>query len=148
MKTLMPETETRIEPIFDFLSETVGWLQGDTAFSDAGRPVAFIRDGSIYAAGSGHYLGRFECGVFRERLGCIVAFTHEACRSTVLPSQSNMVSTGTRRPPSIQTRSVPGRVHQGVPPSILAKPLLNRSSLEWDRFVAGCEAQWPWETRA
>lgn len=137
----------QIEPIFNFLSQTVGWLEDGIAFSNEGRSVAFINGGDVFAAQNGHYLGTFDDGLFRERLGCIVACTRRACRSTVLPSQVNMVPNGAWIPPSIQSRLVPGRTHSADAPPLSAKPLLNRSSLDWNRFVTGCEAQWPWDTR-
>ena len=132
----------RAEPIFDFLAQTVGWLEGEVAFSEDGHPVAFIHGGAVFAAKNGHHLGQFDDGVFRDRLGCIVAFVRGSTLYTALTTPQEV-----RAPPSVQSRAVPGRAHLPADPPHRAEPLLNDSSLSWDRFVTGCEAQWPWETR-
>jgi hypothetical protein len=122
--------ETSMEPIFNVFAQTVGWLEGGVAFGDDGHPVALIDHGSVFAAGSGRYL-----------LGCIVASLGGSDPSAVRPTLR-----GTRRPPEVLSYATPCPVRHAAPPQP-TKPLLNRSSLEWDRFVAGCEAKWPWETR-
>ncbi len=53
----MPYKGGRVEPIFDFLAQTVGWLEGEVAFSEDGCPVAFIHGGAVFAAKNGHHLG-------------------------------------------------------------------------------------------
>ena len=131
-----------MEPIFNFFAQTVGWLEGEIAFGSDGRPVAFIHGGAVFVAKNGHYLGRFDDGVFRDRLGCIVAFLQRTRWFSCLTT-----SPGTPTVPSIQSRAVPGRAHLPADPPHRAEPLLNDSSLSWDRFVTGYEAQWPWETR-
>ena len=127
-----------MEPIFDFLAQTVGWLEGGIAFSGDGHPVAFIDDGEVFAAQDGHYLGHFADGLFRDRLGCIVGFIKGASRSPVLPMPMSAPKS-----PTVQSRAVPGRAFLPTAPPRLAKPLLNRSSLGWERFVTGCAALEP-----
>ena len=132
----------RAEPIFDFLAQTVGWLEGEVAFSEDGHPVAFIHDGAVFAAEDGHHLGQFADGVFRDRLGCIVAFVRGSTLYTALTTPQEV-----RAPPSVQSRAVPGRAHLPAAPPHRGEPLLKTSSLDWERFVTGCEAQRPWKTR-
>ena len=131
-----------MEPIFNFFAQSVGWLEDEIAFSDDGYPVAFIADGAVFAAKNGHYLGQFADGVFHDRLGCIVAFMRKTRWYTDLT-----VSECTRTPPGVQSRVVSGRTRLPAAPPHRAEPLLNRSSLDWERFVTGCEAHWPWEIR-
>ena len=138
----VPEEERQMEPIFNFFAQTVGWLEGEVAFGADGRPVAFIHEGAVFAAKNGHYLGQSDEGVFRDRLGCIVAFLRETRWYTSLTT-----SPGTPIPPSVQSRAMPGRAHLPADLPHRAEPLLNESSLDWERFVTGCEAQWPWKTR-
>ena len=132
----------RVEPIFNFLAQTVGWLEGEIAFGSDGRPVAFIHGEAVFVAKNGHYLGQFDDGVFRDRLGCIVAFLQRTRWFTCLTT-----SPGTPTVPSIQSRAVPGRAHLPTAPPHRGEPLLKTSSLDWEHFVTGCEAQRPWKTR-
>ena len=82
-----------MEPIFSFGSshsptQPVCWLEGNTAFSREGQPVAFIDKGAVFAAKTCRYLGQFDRGVFRDRLGCIVAFPRNVWWSRIpLPCQ-------------------------------------------------------------
>ena len=131
-----------MEPIFNFLGQTVGWLEDGIAFSGDGRPVAFIEDEAIFVAKNGHYVGHFHEGVFRDCLGCIVAFVRGTRWFTTLTTVPDA-----RPAPSIQSRAVPGCSHLPAVPPRRAEPLLNKSSLGWECFVSGCEAHWPWETR-
>ena len=131
-----------MEPIFNFFAQTVGWLEGEIAFGSDGRPVAFIHGEAVFVAKNGHYLGQFDDGVFRDRLGCIVAFLQRTRWFTCLTT-----SPGTPTVPSIQSRAVPGRAHLPTAPPHRGEPLLKTSSLDWERFVTGCEAQRPWKTR-
>lgn len=131
-----------MEPIFNFFAQSVGWLEDEIAFSDDGCPVAFIAGGAIFAAKNGHYLGQYEDGVFHDRLGCIVAFIRGVRWYTAL-----RVLECARTPPRSQSRIVSDCTHLPAAPPYRAKPLLNRSSLDWERFVTGCEAHWPWKTR-
>jgi len=131
-----------MEPIFNFRAQIVGWLEGEIAFNGNGYPMAFLSGGAVFAVDSGHYLGQSDSGVFRDRLGCIVAFVRGSapCAALTTPQE-------TRPPPCIQSRALPD--HSPVPTSSphRAEPLLNKSSLDWERFVTGCEAHWPWKTR-
>lgn len=136
------EEEGRVEPIFDFLAQTVGWLEGEIAFGNDGRPVAFIHEGAVFAAKDGHHLGHFHEGVFRDCLGCIVAFVRGSTLYTALTTPQDA-----RVPPNVQSRAVPGRAHLPAEPTRRANPLLKTSSLDWEGFVTGCEAQRPWKTR-
>lgn len=131
-----------MEPIFDFCAQTVGWLEDEIAFSSEGRPTAFISHGAVFAAENGHYLGQSDGGVFRDRLGCIVAFVRGSVPCAALTTPQDV-----RPAPSVQSRALPE--HSAVPagPPRRAEPLLNKSSLDWERFVLGCEAHWPWKTR-
>lgn len=130
-----------MEPIFNFLGQTVGWLEDGIAFSNDGQPVAFIQEGFVFVARNGHYLGHFHKGVFRDRLGCIVAFIRGTRWFTTLTTVPDA-----RPAPSVQSRAVLGRTRRPEDTPCLAEPLLNKSSLDWERFVMRCEAHWPWET--
>jgi len=63
------EKEGLVEPIFNFLGHTAGWLDGAVAFSGDGWPVALIEGGAVFVAKNGHYVGHFHEDVFRDRLG-------------------------------------------------------------------------------
>jgi len=131
-----------MEPIFDFRAQTIAWLDGETAFSAEGRPAAFIRHGAVFAAQDGHYLGQSDGGVFRDRLGGIVAFVRGSAPGAALTPPPDV-----RPAPSAQSRDLPepAPIPAGLPHR--AKPLLNKSSLSWERFISGCEAHLPWNTR-
>jgi len=131
-----------MEPIFNFRAQTVGWLEGEIAFSGEGRPAAFISHGAVFAAADGHYLGQSDGGVFRDRLGCIVAFVRGSALGAALTTTPDM-----RPAPIAQSHDLPDPVPVPAGPPHRAEPLLNKSSLNWERFVSGCEAHWPWKTR-
>jgi len=131
-----------MEPIFNFRAQIVGWLEDEIAFGNDGCPVAFIQDGAVFAAKNGHYLGQSDSGVFRDRLGCIVAFVRGSAPCATFTTPQDM-----RPAPTIQSRAVPGPAPVPAGPPHRADPLLNKSSLDWERFVTGCEAHWPWKTR-
>jgi len=131
-----------VEPIFNFRAQTVGWLVDGTAFSGEGRHTAFIHEGSVFAAPSGHYLGQSDGGVSRDRLGCVVAFVRGSAPCAALTTPQDL-----RPPPSARSRAQAGHGLVPAGPPHRAAPLLNKSSLDWERFVSGCEAHWPWKTR-
>ena len=135
------EKKAGMEPTFNFFGQTVCWLEGKVAFSNDGWPVAFIKNGAVFAAKNGHYLGEFSDGVFRDRVGSIVAFRRNVwwCRVRVTPKSAKI-------PPTVQSRMVPGRAHlpASSPPAF---PLLNRSRLDWKRFARGVVAKYPCKTR-
>ncbi len=131
-----------MEPIFNFFARTVGWLEDGIVFSDKGYPVAFLASEAVFAANSGHYLGQYEDGVFHDRLGGIVAFRRGVWWCSALTERECA-----RTPPRVRSRAVSGRTHLPAAPPHRAKPLLNRSSLDWERFVTGGEAHCPWKTR-
>ena len=131
-----------MEPIFNFFTQTVCWLEGKIAFSNDGRPIVFIKNEAVFAVKNGYYLGQFNDGVFRDRLGFIVAFHRGAWwrKSHAKPQVGRM-------PPRIQSRAVPVRAYLPASPPRPARPFLSRSTLDWKRFVMGCEAKRPWKTR-
>ena len=131
-----------MEPIFDFRAQTIAWLDGGAAFSAEGRPAAFIRHGAVFAAQDGHYLGQSDAGVFRDRLGCVVGFVRGSAPGAALTPPPDV-----RPAPSAQSRDLPepAPIPAGLPHR--AKPLLKKSSLSWERFISGCEAHLPWNTR-
>lgn len=136
-----------MEPIFNFFAQTVGWLEDEIAFSEKGCPVAYLAGGAVFAAKNGHYLGQYEDGVFHDRLGCIVAFRRGVWWCPALTKLELTAPECARTPPSVHSRAVSGRTHLPAAPPHRAKPLLSRSSLDWERFVTGCEAHCPWKTR-
>lgn len=129
------------EPIFNACGYLVSWMEDGIIFED-GYPIAFLDHCSVYIAKNGHYIGHFDDGVFRDRLGCVVGFVHGASRCVGQPQPHD-----SRAAPPVRSRVVPGRDRLPAAPPPPAKPLLNHSSLSWDRFIAGCAPSWPWETR-
>ena len=136
-----------MEPIFSFSSsqpatQPVCWLEGDTAFSREGQPVAFIDKGAVFAVKDCRYLGQFDRGVFRDRLGCIVAFPQNVWWSRV-----HAPCHGEWTPPHIQRDSVPCRSPREALPARIGEHSLRRSTLNWDRYLLGCDAVQSWKTR-
>ena len=126
--------------IFDFSGLTVGWVENDTLYDCQGHPVAFIHQGSVFAARCGQYLGRFDDGAFRDSLGCITGRTSAATHSAAFPLPKEKSS-----PPPVMLRSVRGALPPPATVPETAPPLLNRSALSWAQFLEGFQAKWPWE---
>ena len=131
-----------MEPIVNFCSQTVSWIGGAVVFSTEGLPVAFIRRGSVFAAKDCARLGQFDDGVFRDRLGCIVASFPGKWWSRGCPTPHGML-----RPPSVQFFQMPDCAGLPTAPCRLTEPLLSRSTLNWECFISGHEARQPWKTR-
>ncbi|MGI4788334.1 MAG: 4-fold beta flower protein [Janthinobacterium lividum] len=135
-----------MEPIFSFSNpllpmQPVCWLEGDTAFSRNGLPAAFVNKGAVYASKTCRYLGQFDHGVFRDHLGCIVAFPRNVWWSRIpRPCQGEWT-------PHIHLVAPPCRVSRESLPARIEEHLLRRSTLNWDSYILGCEAKQEWATR-
>jgi hypothetical protein len=117
------------EPIFKIFGRPVSWMEDGVVFNDDGCPVTFIDNESAFDAQTCHYLGHFNGGVFRDRLGCIVAFLPGAKGCDLLP-----LPPGAPAPPAMQSRTVPGRALLPAAPPHRVKPLASHSSLNWENF--------------
>lgn len=117
-------------------------MEGEVVFSNDGLPVAFIRRGRIFAAKDCTLLGQFEDGIFRDRLGCIVASAPGKwwCRGQALRDE-------TLKPPHVCFFSMPDCAGQTAAPCRLTEPLMSRSTLTWECFIRGDKARQPWKTR-
>ena len=130
-----------MELLFNTASRPVGWLEDNTAFSRKGRPLAFIDRGAVFSV-KGCYLGRFAHGIFRDRLGCIVAFPRNVWWARVPAAfQSNWT-------PPVPAQAVPMHPQREPLPARPAMPSLRNSMLSWERYLLGCEAKPVGRTRA
>ena len=130
-----------MELLFNFSSKPVCWLDGNTAFSRNGRPQAFVDRGAVFSV-SGCYLGHFAHGLFRDRLGCVVAFPRNVWWSRVPVSLQSSWT-----PPDIQAHTVPPHASRETRPFNLVAPSLRQSSLTWERYLLGCDAKSYGKTR-
>ncbi|MBV9848983.1 MAG: hypothetical protein JO250_04765, partial [Armatimonadetes bacterium] len=101
--------------------------------------AAVVREGAVFSARCGCYLGQFDSGFFRDMCGCIVAFVEGAHGGAVLPG---MKSVGCPVPAARGVPALPAAGNAGAEP---ARSLLNWSALDWASFLAGHPACWPWE---
>ena len=128
-----------MKPIYDRGGHTVGWLEGNSVQDRIGLPDAVIREGAVFSARCGCYLGQFDGGFFRDMCGCIVAFVEGAHGGAVLPRVKSAVC------PAPAARGMPSPPAAGQAGAERARPLLNWSALGWASFLAGHPACWPWE---
>jgi hypothetical protein len=131
-----------VDTIFDDQGQAVSWMKDGVIFNADGSPAAFIEHKCVFSGETGDYLGLFDHNLFHDRLGCIVAFTQQAKRSFYLPRPH-----AGQTPPVLHPRPLPARACHAAAPFNLAKPLRDHSTLNWEQYLKGCEAQWPWETR-
>jgi hypothetical protein len=60
---------------YDYQGTAIAYCDdGEHIFTYAGRPAAYLKDGSVHAF-SGAHLGRFENGLVRDNYGAVVFFT-------------------------------------------------------------------------
>ena len=125
--------------IYDQHGTYVGWLGDNAVYNQSGHLQATIDDGMTFNL-EGQYLGQFEAGIFRDKLGCIIGFIEGTKSEATLPVSNIAAPT----PPfvSIQTESppdVPDR-RQGA-----AYPLLRLSNLTWANYLASHEPHSSWD---
>lgn len=73
-----------VEPFFDSIDRTVGWINNDNILDIIAQIRAFIHNGKVISY-IGNYLREFSNGYFWDRNGDAVAFIHGATGSPLLP---------------------------------------------------------------
>ena len=117
-----------MKPIYDKHGRTVGWLKEDTIYDLNGTPRAYIREGAIFNY-SADYIGRLDCGFFRDRDGDAVAFI-EGASGGPLPPVPEV-------PPAPPVLAIPPVPPVPPVPPIPAISSLSWSNLAWEEFLRG-----------
>ncbi len=96
--------EAKMEPIYNHNGFTVAWLWEDVIYDRSLKPRAFIRNDAVFTYPA-HYINRFDCGFFKDKFGCAVAFIRGATGEPIPPAPK--VSSCPPVPPVPSIKSVP-----------------------------------------